>query len=103
MVAVRKHPAAKHLNVFSLVKWEHFDRPMIGRPKTKGKTVKAKIRKVVVVGVALGAPLGAWAQTSSPDVTTIVSSSSTVFTAVATLCVTIGTFMVGYRLARKVR
>jgi hypothetical protein len=37
------------------------------------------------------------------DVTTIVTAASSVFTAVATLCVTIGTFMIGYRLARKVR
>ena len=63
-----------------------------------------KTLKVVAVGLAVAAPLGAFAQsTGGQDVTTIVSNASSVFTAVATLCVTIGTFMVGYRLARKVR
>lgn len=41
------------------------------------------------------------ASTDTPDA--IVTSASTIWGTVATLCVTIGTFIVGYRLARKVR
>lgn len=37
------------------------------------------------------------------DVTNITDAASSTFGVVATLCVTIGTFMIGYRLARKVR
>jgi len=59
---------------------------------------------LMVVGAAgAAAALTGSALADGTDVTTIVTSASTVFTAVATLCVTIGTFMIGYRLARKVR
>jgi len=37
------------------------------------------------------------------DVLDIVTGASGTFTAVATLCVTIGVFFVGYRIAKKVR
>jgi len=59
------------------------------------------MKKVLMIGgtLALGA-LGASAQS---DVSAITTSATTTFAAVATLCVTIGTFMIGYRLARKVR
>ena len=57
------------------------------------------MRKLYVGALALS-PLALLAQS---DVNSIVSSASTTFGAVATLCVTIGVFMVGYRLARKVK
>ena len=56
--------------------------------------------KVLLIAVAIVAASPAFADS---DVSTIVSSAGTTFGAVATLCVTIGTFMIGYRLARKVR
>jgi len=37
------------------------------------------------------------------DVTDITDAATSVFSAVATICVTIGVFMIGYRLARKIR
>jgi len=37
------------------------------------------------------------------DVTSIVTGATSVFTAVATLCVSIGVFFVGYRLAKRVK
>jgi hypothetical protein len=55
---------------------------------------------VGVLAVGAGAAL---AQSSSPDPTSIVTSATTIFTAAATLCVTIGTFYVGYRLAKRIR
>jgi len=47
--------------------------------------------------------LGATSAQAQSNVTDIVDGASTVFTAVATLCVTIGVFFVGYRLAKRVR
>lgn len=58
------------------------------------------MKKLAIVGALALTTVGAFAQS---DVGTIVSSASTTFGAVATLCVTIGTFLIGYRLARKVR
>jgi len=37
------------------------------------------------------------------DITDITDAASSVFATVAGICVTIGVFMIGYRLARKIR
>lgn len=50
--------------------------------------------------VACGA---ASAFAEDPNVSAIVTAASTVFTAVAGLCITIGTFWVGYRIVRKIK
>jgi len=54
----------------------------------------------LAIALATMAALPAMAQTSVSD---IVSGAETTFTAVATLCVTIGVFFVGYRLAKRVK
>jgi hypothetical protein len=63
--------------------------------------MKNRMNKLALtLAIIAAASLPAMAQS---DVGEIVSSASTTFSAVASLCVVIGTFMVGYRLARKVR
>ena len=37
------------------------------------------------------------------DVTAILDAATTTFTGVATLCVTIGTFFIGYRLVKRAK
>jgi len=37
------------------------------------------------------------------DVADIVDGASTTFTAVATVCVTMGVFFIGYRIAKRIR
>lgn len=59
-----------------------------------------RLAKLVLVAGVIALPLLAQAQSNVSDIT---SAATTTFQAVAALCVTIGTFMVGYRLARKVR
>lgn len=56
-----------------------------------------------VGSAAVAAAVSTGSAHAGTDVTEIVTSATTTFAAVATLCVTIGVFMVGYRLARKVR
>lgn len=65
------------------------------RKLARSKTAKT----LAVVGLA-AAPLAAHAGT---DVTDIVTGAQTTFVAVATLCVAIGIFFVGYRLAKRVK
>lgn len=60
---------------------------------------KVKMKKLLAIGIVL-VPAAVFAQS---DVGSIITAATTTFAAVATLCVTIGIFMVGYRLARKVR
>jgi len=73
--------------------------------KRKKKHMKNKIQSWLKVAVwlllfAFVAVLPASAQS---DVTDITDAASSVFATVATVCVTIGVFMIGYRLARKIR
>lgn len=53
---------------------------------------------LAAIGLAIGMP--AQASTNPDD---IVTAAEATFTAVAGVCVTIGVFMIGYRLARKIR
>lgn len=57
--------------------------------------------KILALGIVAASALSASAQTA--DVGDIVTAASTTFTAVAALCVTIGTFFIGYRLAKRAR
>jgi len=59
-----------------------------------------RIAQLALVAAALMLPALAHAGT---DVDEIVTGATTTFVAVATLCVTIGVFFVGYRIAKKVR
>lgn len=56
-------------------------------------------KAAVVVGTLAVGAVGAMAET---DATTIVTSATTAFGSIATLCVSIGTFFVVYRLVRRV-
>lgn len=58
-------------------------------------------KSLLVAGLVLG--LSGMAAMAGTDVSAITDAATTTWTAVATLCVTIGTFIIGYRLARKVR
>lgn len=58
------------------------------------------MKKTLLVLGLVAAASPAFAQT---DVSAIVTGASTTFTAVATLCVTIGTFFIGYRLAKRAK
>lgn len=57
------------------------------------------MKKLLAVGL-LALPAVCRASTVVTDITDAASST---FAVVAGICVTIGTFMIGYRLARKVR
>jgi hypothetical protein len=59
------------------------------------------MKKTLAVLGTLGL-VGLTAQAGT-DVTEITTAASSIFATVAGICVTIGVFMVGYRLARKVR
>jgi len=59
------------------------------------KNSKAIVTGAVVIGSAVAA-------NAQSDATTIITSATTAFSSVATLCVTIGTFFVVYRLVRRV-
>jgi len=66
----------------------------------KGRESMRKQKLLVVLALVAAAAMPAMAQS---DVNTIVSTATTVWGTVATLCVTIGVFTIGYRLVRKVR
>jgi hypothetical protein len=57
--------------------------------------------KKLLVPAVLG--LTCLASYAGTEVTEITDQASTVFGIVAGICVTIGVFMIGYRLARKIR
>lgn len=59
-------------------------------------------RLLAIATVLFAGAMGAMAQ-SAPDVDSIATAAGTTFTAVATLCVTIGTFYVGYRLVKRIK
>jgi len=57
----------------------------------------------VLLLVAFVLLVGTFASQASMNVNDIVDAAETVFASVAAVCVTIGVFMIGYRLARKIR
>jgi len=59
------------------------------------------MRKAIAVLSVLS--VGALSSMGGTGVDSIVDAATVTWTAVAVLCVTIGTFVIGYRLARKVR
>jgi len=63
------------------------------------------MKNLIGRGLQVAAVVGVMASSAfaSTDVTEIVDGASAVFTAVAGLCVSIGIFFVGYRLAKRVR
>jgi len=60
-----------------------------------------KLKIAAAVAVAGLAVVGS--ANAQSDVGSIVTAATTTFSAVATLCVTIGTFMIGYKLVRKTK
>lgn len=69
--------------------------------QVKGNHMKNRIAKLSAIAATVAAiPMLASAGT---DVTDIVTGAQTTFVAVATLCVSIGIFFVGYRLAKRVK
>ena len=60
------------------------------------------MKKLLLVGSMLVAPVLAQAATGS-TVSDITDAATSTFAVVAGICVTIGVFMIGYRLARKIR
>lgn len=65
-----------------------------------GQTIWRKGKMYVMTATGLVLATSAHAQTNATD---IVTSASTAFTAVAGLCVTIGTFFVVYRLVKRAK
>jgi hypothetical protein len=61
-----------------------------------------KLTTVLLGGAVLVAAGSVQAATGS-TVTDITDAATSVFATVAGICVTIGVFMIGYRLARKIR
>lgn len=59
-------------------------------------------KAVLTTALVVGGSAAANAATGS-TVTDITDAATSVFATVATICVTIGVFMIGYRLARKIR
>ena len=60
------------------------------------------MKKLVAGLVAVGTTVAANAATGS-TVSDITDAATSTFAVVAGICVTIGVFMIGYRLARKIR
>lgn len=60
-----------------------------------------KFKTLAAAGIVALGTAAANAQTA--DVSDIVSGASSTFTAVAGVCVTMGVFFIGYRIAKRIR
>jgi len=78
--------------------------PSKHRPKTKENSMNKnnKVQKMLIV-IAMLALAAAPAVHAQSDVASIVTGATTTFGAVATLCVAMGVFFIGYRIAKRVR
>jgi hypothetical protein len=74
---------------------------LVNGAKNVGRFVKRNSAKLAVGTVLTVGAMSAQAQTA--DVADIVSGASTTFTAVAGVCVTMGVFFIGYKIARRIR
>lgn len=59
------------------------------------------MKKILIVAGLVG--VGALAANAQTDATAITTAVSSAFTGVATLCVSIGTFFLVYRMVKKIR
>lgn len=63
--------------------------------------MKNKLNRIALVAGVL--TLSAASAMAGTDVTEITDAATSIFATVAGVCVTIGVFMIGYKLARKIR
>lgn len=59
-----------------------------------------RLSKLALAGAAVALPVLAQAQSQVTDIT---SAASSTFTTVAGICVTMGVFFIGYRIAKRIR